>query len=173
MLFFSILKVFEMKILSEKYDASRVALALGANQGEPEAAFRRAAELLEAGGFTVEKQSAVYRTAAVDCAPGTPDFSNAALVGRWPGSPAALLQLTQAIEIQLGRPAVHAYHASRTMDLDIILFGNLRLASAELTLPHPRARQRAFVLLPLAEIAPEMRFPDSGCSVADALAALG
>ena len=114
----------------------------------------------------------VLKDTTITRVPGTPDFSNAALTGEWTGTATDLLALTQQLEREAGRPARHSSRESRTLDLDLILFGERCSADPRLTLPHPRARQRRFVLEPLAEIAPEMRFPDSGESVAEALARL-
>lgn len=101
----------------------------------------------------------------MDCVPGTPDFSDQALIGIWPGSAPELLALCQRLEREAGRPAAHSSCEARTLDCDIIIFGDSVSAEPELTLPHPRAKLRRFVLEPLAEIAPEWRFPDSGTTV--------
>ena len=134
----------------------RVALALGGNTGDVSENLRRAAELLNEGGFRIERVSRTLRTSPVDCPPGTPDFLNQALTGLWNGTPEALLDLTQSIEVRLGRPARHGFHTARPIDLDIIAFGELRMRSERLALPHPEAAKRAFVMDPLAEIAPEL-----------------
>ena len=153
----------------EKNAKIPVAVALGGNLGDVEEAFRKALELLAEGGVTGLVTAPVIVTRPVGCPPGTPDFRNSAATGFWGGTAEELLELTQSIECALGRPADHGFHTSRTLDLDIILFGEKRLRSDRLTLPHPEAQRRAFVLEPLAEIAPEMRFPDSGLTVREAL----
>lgn len=149
-----------------------VAIALGGNLGDTQAAFAEAIRRLAAGGVSDIRQASVITTAPVDCVPGTPDFCNSALTGRWHGSPLALLQLTQSIEQALGRPAQHSQHESRTIDLDILLIGDLVLNHPRLTVPHPRLHQRTFALAPLAEIAPDWRLPTLNCTVREALAAL-
>ena len=83
-----------------------------------------------------------------------------------------LLKLCQSIEIALGRPAQHSSRESRIIDLDIILFGSEVIKSEVLTIPHPRAAQREFVLRPLNEIAPEWLFPDRQKTVSELFAAL-
>ena len=150
----------------------KIAILMGGNLGNSAEIFEQAIRKLTENGVQSIRQSRIYRTAPVDCVPGTPDFSNAALTGEWNGTATDLLTLTQQLEREAGRPARHSSRESRTLDLDLILFGGECFDSPELTLPHPRARQRLFVLEPLAEIAPEMRFPDTGESVAKALARL-
>ncbi len=129
-------------------------LSLGGNLGDVPAAFRAAQELLNAGGFAVDKVSSIFRTAPVDCPPETPDFSNIAIAGCWSGTPEELLDLTQSIEVRLGRPADHGYHQSRTLDIDIIWMENTRMDTPRLTIPHKAAKERRFVLDPVQEIAP-------------------
>ncbi len=131
-------------------------IALGGNIGDVPAAFRRAASALSGAGFYVLRLSSFYQTSPVDCPPGTPDFTNAVLTGFWDGSPEDLLHLCQRIEADNGRPNNHGYHVARTLDLDIILFGSRRIRTPELTIPHPRAAERDFVLIPLREIMPEL-----------------
>ena len=142
---------------------------MGGNIGDPAAAFALAAKKLAAGGMTGIRMSRCFRTEPVDCAPGTPVFQNAALTGEWHGSPEALLKLCQTIEQEAGRPANHGFHTSRPLDLDIILLGERRISTPALTVPHPRAKERRFVLDALAEIAGNWTFPDDGISVKTAL----
>lgn len=147
----------------------KTALALGGNLGNVAGAFKLAAVKLEAGGMINIKLSSFHCTSPVGCAPGSPDFLNAALTGEWPGSAEELFALCQQIERQAGRAPMHEINSPRTLDLDIILFGNQIINSDRLRIPHPRAAQRLFVIAPLAEIAPAMRFPDSGEKVSDIL----
>jgi len=135
----------------------RAALSLGGNSGNVPETFARAAELLAEGGFRIERVSSVLRTSPVDCPPGTPDFLNQAMTGFWTGTPEALLDLAQSVEVRLGRPARHGFHTPRTIDIDLVAFGKRRLVSERLILPHPEAAKRAFVLDPLDGIAPEFR----------------
>ncbi len=147
----------------------QVAIALGGNIGDTEALFCRAVQLLRDGGLRYVRVSRSIVTAPVDCVPGTPDFHNAALTGEWEGSAPELLALTQSIECALGRPEVHSSRESRTIDLDILLFGEQVLALPNLIIPHPRMRKRRFVLEPLAEIASDWRVPPDGSTVASLL----
>ena len=157
-----------MNALAEKNAKIPVVLALGGNLGEVEETFQKALELLAAGGLTGLRMAPVLTTRPVACPPGTPDFRNSAATGFWAGSAEELLDLVQSIEVALGRPAAHGFHTSRTLDLDIILFGNRIIRTPRLTVPHPEAQKRLFVLESLAAIAPETRFPDSGLTVREA-----
>ena len=157
-----------MNILPKK----TCALALGSNLGDSGAVFQKVCLLLLENGFNVQSVAPVIITEPVDCPPGTPDFANSALIGSYAGSPEELLDLTQSIEQQLGRPADHGFHTPRTCDIDIIIFGDLIMKSDRLTIPHPSAQERLFVLEPLNAIAPELLFPDSGLTVSEALARL-
>ncbi len=134
--------------------------------------FDFACRKLAEGGVEILRRSSILVNPAVDCLPGTPDFCNAALTGMWEGSPKELLALTQKTEADAGRPANHGHNTSRTLDLDIILFGSECVNTEKLQIPHPRARQRTFVMIPLAEIAPELIFPDTGQSVSACMNAL-
>ena len=161
-----------MNALAEKKLKIPIALALGGNLGDVADTFRRALELLTAGGVTELRMAPVFITAPEGCPPGTPDFQNSAAVGFWTGTPEELLNLAQQTEETLGRPRRHGYHTGRTIDIDIILFGDRRVATPILRIPHPAAAKRRFVLEPLQAIAPELRFPDSGLTVREALARL-
>jgi 2-amino-4-hydroxy-6-hydroxymethyldihydropteridine diphosphokinase len=98
------------------------------------------------------KASSLYRSAPYE-AKG-PDFINAVVLVHTRLSPLALLHALQALELQSGRERPYK-NAPRTLDLDIIFYGDTELATQELTLPHPRWQERAFVLQPLAEVWPE------------------
>lgn len=129
------------------------AIALGANLGDAQATLRAALqELALLPNSQILKVSSFYRTAPYE-AKG-PDFINAVALVATFLEPLALLHHMQAIELQFGRERPYR-NAPRTLDLDLILYGNEEMKSPELTLPHPRYRERAFVLHPLAEVAPE------------------
>jgi 2-amino-4-hydroxy-6-hydroxymethyldihydropteridine diphosphokinase len=130
-------------------------IALGGNIGDVPETFRRALEALSYAGFRIRRFSSLYRTAPVDCEPGAPTFTNAAVSGFWNGTAPDLLRLCQKIEADNGRPNEHAHHVSRSLDLDIILFGRETIGMPDLTVPHPEAARRAFVMDPLREIEPE------------------
>ena len=131
-------------------------IALGGNLGDVPEAFRRACEALSDAGFRIRRFSSPLRTAPVGCEPGAPEFTNAALSGFWDGSAPDLLRVCQRIEADNGRPNDHAYHVSRTLDLDIILFGQETIDLPDLTVPHPEAAKRDFVMIPVREIEPEL-----------------
>ena len=131
-------------------------IALGGNLGDVPAAFRRACEELSNAGFRIRRFSSLLRTAPVGCEPGAPEFTNAAVSGFWGGTASDLLRVCQGIEADNGRPNDHAYHVSRTLDLDIILFGQEIIDLPDLKVPHPEAAKRDFVMVPLREIEPEL-----------------
>jgi 2-amino-4-hydroxy-6-hydroxymethyldihydropteridine diphosphokinase len=146
-----------------------VALSLGGNTGDVPSAFRRALEKLQDGGLCEVRISSLYRTAPVGCAKGTPDFINAAVTGKWNSSLSSLHNLCLKIEVEEGRPADHVKYASRTIDLDIIFFGDMVYSDSKITVPHREAKKRLFVLLPLAEIVGDRIFPGEKSTVAKLL----
>ena len=146
-----------------------VTLMFGGNLGDVSASFEFGLNELEKNGFKIEKKSRVFVTAPVDCVPGTPDFLNMAVSGSWEKTPQELLKLTQHIERESGRPAEHSSREARTLDIDIITFGEEVVREPNLVIPHPRAQVRSFVLEPLGEIEPELRFADSGARVFELL----
>ena len=138
----------------------KVFLMLGGNLGNSAEIFQEACNKLSANGLNDLRMSDIFHSAAEDCVPGTPDFCDAALSGDWGGTPAELLRLTQRLEREAGRPANHSSRESRTLDIDIILFGGEVIDTPELTIPHPRAAMRRFVMEPLCQLAPNAVFPD-------------
>ena len=138
-------------------DLVLAALGVGANLGDPRAAVRKAIEDLAQLPSTVTVAvSSLYRSAPLDA--DGPDYVNAVLQVRTALSPDALLAALQAIEQQAGRERPYR-NAPRTLDLDILLYGEYRVDRDDLQIPHPRMWQRAFVVLPLAEIAPDLVSP--------------
>ena len=137
------------------WDGAVVLLSIGGNLGEVKETFRKALELLGEGGFQMARVSSPYRNPAIGCEEGAPDFTNWAVSGHWHGTPEALLDLTQRIEVLCGRPADHPKAHSRTLDIDIVLFDSIRCQTERLQLPHPRWRERNFVKTPFQEIEPE------------------
>lgn len=128
-------------------------IALGANLGDARAALRQAMQAIAAlPGVALQRSSSLYRTAPVDSS--GPDYLNAVVEISTTLAPPDLLAALQAIEQAAGRERPYR-NAPRTLDLDILLYDELTLDSPALTIPHPRMDQRAFVLVPLAEIAPQ------------------
>lgn len=135
----------------------RVFVGLGANLGDTRETLTHAAQGLATVPQTqLVRVSAFYRSAPVD-AQG-PDFLNAVAELRCGLEPEALLAQLLVLEQQHGRQRPYV-NAPRTLDLDLLLFGERVLQTATLTLPHPRLHQRAFVLLPLLELAPGLQHP--------------
>jgi 2-amino-4-hydroxy-6-hydroxymethyldihydropteridine diphosphokinase len=109
-------------------------------------------------------KSSLLETTPVDCPPGSPNFVNAVvgLVPRQGETPESLLRKLLAMEKEFGRTPKKILNEARPLDLDLIVFGNEIRATPQLTLPHPRAHLRQFVLQPLAEIAPKLVLPGQG-----------
>ena len=124
------------------------------------------AELARLPGTAVLATSTLVETPPVGCPDGSPDFLNGACLLETGLSPQALLASLKAIEAGHGRSPDAARNAPRTLDLDLVLFGSAVLGDPGLTLPHPRAHERLFVLEPAAEIAPELRHPRLGATLA-------
>jgi 2-amino-4-hydroxy-6-hydroxymethyldihydropteridine diphosphokinase len=135
-------------------DASvQACVAVGANLGDAIATVQQALrELAVLPETQLVRASSLYRSAPYE-AQG-PDFINAAALIQTHLSPLALLHALQKLEQLSGRERPYK-NAPRTLDMDVIFYGDLVLDSTELTLPHPRWQERAFVLLPLAEIWPQ------------------
>jgi 2-amino-4-hydroxy-6-hydroxymethyldihydropteridine diphosphokinase len=139
----------------------RVGVALGSNLGERLANLRNARKDIATlrGVLPPMRSSAVYETDPVGCEKGAAKFLNAAIEFGYAGGAQDLLRELVAIEKLLGRSAMHARNVSRTIDLDLLYFGELEIETAELQLPHPRIAEREFVLRPLADIRPDLVFP--------------
>ena len=126
--------------------------------GDAGAALRQAVKALNQLPQTrLERASSIYKTAALGSAvpAAGPDYLNAVVALETRLSAPALLDALQALELQAGRERPYR-NAPRTLDLDVLLYGSARIESARLTVPHPRMLLRAFVLRPLAEIAPDL-----------------
>lgn len=136
-------------------------IALGSNLGDRHANLHTAKRHLFAlhDGSGPFLSSRIYATEPVDCPPGSPAFLNAAIELSTKLPPLDLLAELQRIEAILGRPRDHGFHTPRTIDLDILYCDNLAFTLPELQIPHPRIAERPFVLLPLADIAPDRILP--------------
>lgn len=144
---------------------------LASSVGSPEATLAAAALRLESLGH-VACRSSLYSTAPVGFAE-QPRFINSVVALETALGPRQLLAGLLAIEQEFGRDrAASVANGPRTLDLDILLFEDLEISEADLTIPHPRLAERAFVLVPLNEIAPLVIVPGRGESVAQLLARL-
>jgi len=140
-------------------------VALGANLGDPVATVKQAVEALKTlPRSRLLTASSLYRTAPVGLK-DQPDFINAVVALETELTPAALLDELFAIEARFGRQR-SVRNAPRTLDLDLLLHGEARSNHPAVTLPHPRMHERAFVLAPLAEIAPTLAIPGHGAIAA-------
>ena len=140
-------------------------VALGANLGDARQAVLQAFEALgNLPGTRLIARSRLYRSAPHQ-AQG-PDFVNAVAQLDTSLSAPALLEALQALESEAGRERPYV-NAPRTLDLDLILYGHSRIDSPRLQVPHPRWRERAFVLLPLSDVSPQLVSPQDRTRVAD------
>ncbi len=148
-------------------EAISVFVALGSNMGDARAHVRKAMERLQDLSARPLLKSSLWLSAPIDCPPSSDSFVNAVVgLSPLPGeTPETLLSKLRALEKDFGRQPKKVLNEPRPMDLDLIAFGREVRGTEELTLPHPRAHLRGFVLQPLAEIAPELVLPGCGKAV--------
>jgi 2-amino-4-hydroxy-6-hydroxymethyldihydropteridine diphosphokinase len=151
-----------------------VFVAFGSNLGEPALIARQTIERLATVSVAPPLCSSLWRSTPVDCPPGSPDFINAvvALTPLPHFTPEGLLTELQAMEREFGRRPKLVLNEARPLDLDLIAWDNEVRNTPALTLPHPRAHLRRFVLQPLSELAPDFVLPGQTESVAKLLASL-
>jgi len=157
--------------MAARASATPVYLGLGANLGDREASLRRALDMLAERGCQVLAVSPLYETepwGVLD----QPRFLNAACLVETALPPHRLLDTLLEVEVALGRVRTQRY-GPRSIDLDILMYGELRIRTARLTVPHPGMLERATVLAPLADIALSVEHPESGRPIAYHLRALG
>ena len=163
------------EVRSQKSEFQKLAfIALGSNLGDSRQIIFDAMKRLETFSEEPILKSSLWQTSPVDCPPDSPKFVNA-VVGLFPRTnetPESLLKKLRALEREFGRTPRKILNEPRALDLDLIVFGAETRDTPELTLPHPRAHLRRFVLQPLSEIAPELVLPGQGRTVAELLAEL-
>ena len=140
------------------------AIALGSNLGDSQHILEDALKkLAQTPGITLQAYSSLYQTEPVG--PPQPDYLNGCALLEVQLAPQELLETLLAVEAEFGRVRQER-NGPRTLDLDLLLFDDLILETPTLQLPHPRMKERAFVLVPLAEIAPNWIEPVSGKAIA-------
>jgi 2-amino-4-hydroxy-6-hydroxymethyldihydropteridine diphosphokinase len=152
----------------------RAGIALGSNLGDRIGHLRAATAALRTCCAIGEPflAAALYATRPVDCPPRSPEFLNTVVEIGFDGTARQLLAITLTIETTLGRVRTAGRNAPRTVDIDLLYFGDETVDRADLTLPHPRIAQRRFVLQPLADIRPTLVLPGYERSVRELLADL-
>ena len=149
---------------------AQCAIALGSNLGDSLSILENALKILaQTPGITLESYSSWYQTAPIG--PPQPDYLNGCALLNVQLTPEGLLETLLTIERQLGRVRRERW-GPRTLDLDLLLYGDLILEAPKLQIPHPRMRERSFVLVPLAEIAPDWIDPVSRKAIAQLLEGL-
>ena len=146
---------------------NRTYLLLGSNQGNRLQYFRTAIRRIRQRAGRIQRQSAVYVTAAWGIT-DQPDYLNQVLVVDTRLRPEELLQCLLDIEKEMGRVRTYK-NAPRVIDIDILFYDKLSLHTETLQIPHPRIMERRFVLVPLNELAPGYKHPENGCTIHELL----
>ncbi len=149
----------------------RVGFSLGANLGDRLATLERVCDYLS-DLFGALRLSQVYETAPLDCPVGSPAYLNACVEVTTDMAPEAILRCCHEIEKDLGRTRSGEYGEPRTCDIDILYYGEQQINTAELTIPHPRAHMREFVLRPLCDIDSLLVLPGQQATVKDMLSTI-
>ena len=146
-------------------------MALGSNLGDSPVVIRAAMQRIEQLAQRSGRRSSLWSSSPVECPPGSPRFVNAAMMLPLPTlfSPDRWLTTMQALEREFGRSAKIVMNEARSLDLDIISWGSVIQTSPALTLPHPRAAIRQFVLQPLSELCPNVVLPGQSRSITQLL----
>ncbi len=151
----------------------RTAIALGSNLGDRLEHLRAArGRILQLDGVRPPfLSSGIYETEPVNCEPGASKFFNAVIEFEYDrGDPAQLLEQMAGIEESLGRKRDHHQNVSRTIDIDLLYFGDQQIGDQRLELPHPRMHLRKFVLQPLNDIRPDLVLPNQRQTIKELLA---
>lgn len=156
---------------TESRPLRRVGFSLGSNLGDRLAHLESACDFL-ADAFGALRLSQVYETEPVGCPPGSPAYLNACVEVETDMPAEEILSLCLRREQELGRIRTGEYGAPRTCDIDLLYCGEEVVQTEHLTLPHPRAHQRAFVLRPLCDIDAGLRLPQQELTVEQLLAEL-
>lgn len=156
---------------SENIHSIEYYLSLGSNMGSRAANLQKAVSFLKKVGRVI-RISAIYETEPVDMEPGAGDFYNQVICVVCRLTPQALLGRIKEFEKSMGRDITNSHKKSRIIDLDILLAGDLVINREELIIPHRDMHKRAFVLVPLAEIAPRLMHPVLKRSVSEILSVL-
>jgi dihydroneopterin aldolase/2-amino-4-hydroxy-6-hydroxymethyldihydropteridine diphosphokinase len=163
--------VADVTVTRRRRAPSRVVLGLGSNQGDRLSQLQRAVDELTAQGVRVRQVSPVVATAPVGGPTGQPDFLNAVAVAATDLTPHEVLRVCRRIEDDAERDRSVRW-GPRPIDVDILDFGGRRMDEPDLVLPHPRAVDRAFVMVPWSLVAPDDRLGPGGSSVAEIAAGL-
>ena len=148
---------------------AKCAIALGSNRGNSLDILERSLNVLDLiPGIALQTVSSWYQTKPVGTPQPQPDYLNGCALLSAEQTPEELLAILQATEIQFGRTKKGTLQP-RTLDLDLLLYEDAIVNTPDLTIPHPRLNERAFVLVPLAEIAPDWIEPKSGIKIAQLL----